>query len=1406
MRATGGAARFADYVHDPNYRVVLTPPPATNDDGGGAAAAAAYHFDPRTPACLAGAIVAGRCDLSPTNPESMEYLPGGIPRVLVVHGDWEERAGFVPASGVATSSWSAAAANGAGYDANGYAKYAVEAKAGVSRDMRRISNPVDVDEETATINGEEVNVEEMRALRHGRETPTAAAAAAKNDVVDNDASRFIYDIDDDLARVGRMGRSEDDGAIRDGIREENDGSEDASEEDDNDRLRNASMWVAVPENYMDEDSPDDHLDRTMCIGDKGWEEEGDEDEDDDDECVDVGDVYMGDLLNDDIDLVTPLSTGGDTFFVGDVCIGFESPEDAKMDRIVATAARASCESPPVVKDASSSDDVKQLLVEDAIGWNAKIKNKARDATGASKAPEVVRATKIEDFDVCQGGTSSKEPPIMSNSFGEDQSLASFAKSLTAAVIGHQHQQTKTKEFETPYSVRKGERPLTFTEFKGLNKQVLFNMKDGERVYHWERPADLGENPAIQPSESTELSHEPPVRMVGSGGGQELYAHPSDSTDLSLYSNWAVPPKVEGLAAASGKRQLKGRIILVRIKKKISKVAKKMLFYPWKKKDGDENIEESITDDNGFVVSHPKSDYAITGSPSAVSVMSVTSSIMTGSGTKRIIGAVPPKIGSPSSTQQFMYGAVNYGNRGSPESSAGGYDSLPAPPGRMPLPPRATSKGEEDAVSYLAEAMRHAQGGDDEDSVLLLVTPKDDGTGEDVQVISAMDGTPVPIREIIDALSERPSNGDYDSSSGFKPNNLSCLFTDEKGGNPTIEIMDAVEFNGGIVLTPHNINQNVARVFRPSTDASSAKLLPGSLVCDSEDEDETLYHDGCTVIHQTSTFGDNTIATILSARAATKNDVASVADSDASKMARKKAPPAADNNTGIGTPILSPDGPPLTRQAAKNGSFLFSPNNMGRADPIIRAKERVLSKVGNAKPSITMLPSAKTKTSTGREGQNEALVIRQSHSYSSIETYDVDEAPTKKQVMSSLTKDRQFPFHATLHKFSTDASLEDVSSLQRGSNESCDTPSAVLQVKSRTDPTSSTNEAERMNTPPVTSATTGKTFPKTPFPTTEIEANAREVSSPALIVAVNNVAYSPSNVSISSSMSVRGVSGSRKRSPAQDKSVPKSALKTRRGFVKDRVSDIQHRISVPGALDSSTNDALTPSNGRLKRNHSYRLKKTRRTTNGSGALAPHKAVLRTTYIRSVPIAIAKSYSRDSRDEKSSFVEDIKVKASVNFASKYTAEWTAEKTFTKSKQVDSAEGILPDSFKAGGISVSDASSYVSETTYCDPFNSLLGKMTGEDEESSSSEEDEEGEVYTDRDQDKSTSDDAMSPSTHLPFKSTTLVKPTEINFEDCAPLSPVPQKARAWRVMAAKAELEKGQSSRFRSEKSWKEISH
>eukprot|EP00985_Skeletonema_marinoi_P033076 scaffold40383_cov431-Skeletonema_marinoi.AAC.1 len=73
-------------------------------------------------------------------------------------------------------------------------------------------------------------------------------------------------------------------------------------------------------------------------------------------------------------------------------------------------------------------------------------------------------------------------------------------------------------------------------------------------------------------------------------------------------------------------------------------------------------------------------------------------------------------------------------------------------------------------------------------------------------------------------------------------------------------------------------------------------------------------------------------------------------------------------------------------------------------------------------------------------------------------------------------------------------------------------------------------------------------------------------------------------------------------------------------------------------------AVTGVNGRLKRNHSYRLKNERRETNGGGALAPRKAVLQSSaFIRTVPIGISTSYSRDdasvdeSPDRADTFVE-------------------------------------------------------------------------------------------------------------------------------------------------------------------------
>ena len=91
----------------------------------------------------------------------------------------------------------------------------------------------------------------------------------------------------------------------------------------------------------------------------------------------------------------------------------------------------------------------------------------------------------------------------------------------------------------------------------------------------------------------------------------------------------------------------------------------------------------------------------------------------------------------------------------------------------------------------------------------------------------------------------------------------------------------------------------------------------------------------------------------------------------------------------------------------------------------------------------------------------------------------------------------------------------------------------------------------------------------------------------------------------------------------------------------------------------------------------------------------------------------------------------------------------------------------SVKGGSRSFSDASSYVLETTDSDPFNSLLGKMTSEDEESSSSEDDshassavndeEEGEAYgADTEKENAIANNNLaSPSTYLPFKSSNLI---------------------------------------------------
>ena len=145
---------------------------------------------------------------------------------------------------------------------------------------------------------------------------------------------------------------------------------------------------------------------------------------------------MGDLLTKEdmirnragVVVSTPLSTDGDTFFVGDLLIGLESPSSLA----------------PVVEDASSEDDDFDL-VKVAKSWSPEVGD--HPMTGASKASGVVCAMKIGN---------------------NDESLSTFAKNSTSAVTHSQQHLTKAKEFETPRSVKKGERPLTFTEFKTMN--------------------------------------------------------------------------------------------------------------------------------------------------------------------------------------------------------------------------------------------------------------------------------------------------------------------------------------------------------------------------------------------------------------------------------------------------------------------------------------------------------------------------------------------------------------------------------------------------------------------------------------------------------------------------------------------------------------------------------------------------------------------------------------------------------------------------------------------------------------------------------------------------------------------------------------------------------------------------
>ncbi|KAL7520642.1 hypothetical protein ACHAWX_005357 [Stephanocyclus meneghinianus] len=1291
--------RYSDYVHDPDYKVNLTPPVKTpikfnNYD---------YLSDPTTPYCLRGAMAAGICALPDNHPNHPEYIPEGIPRIIDVSEDWEEKAGFVNSAAIARGGMTV---------------------------MGR--------ESTAQFSTARTTFDSNQVFPHH--------------VVDCDGKP----IDVDATVQGSVEDNQDD----------EEGPPELESVDDEDLdPRNHSMWVAVP---------------------------ADEDLEEEDTIMNLGDIIV-DVYDDEYDgkdpefcppenITSPASCG--TYHIGDVRMGFSYGA-----------------SPELQTSFSNEERMNKVLVETAD---------SEDDDGLY-------------LDACDESAKDDDDDLKTTQ--EEGSAKNFAnEKLDENLDG----QTKKSNFpfETPYSVQKGERPLTFTEFKHLNKRVLFNedksVNEEDPIEHMEEESAAMTKSATQMSTNDEHA-------------------PRYSTDW-LYEQDVLSNKVD-----SGKRQLKGRVLLLRIGKKISKVKSKgknvlrqVFVLPLR---GTKSKESTLNNNGGrreesadlmMTESHP-----MPTSPSSVSVASIASSLITsGSCTKRIIGAAPVYHNNISAPIGLPYGAINY-TRSATDSTID--DSLPPPPKNVRRPERDPSDNpEEDAVSYIAAAMNSQTYSEenplvteldsegkavtaseddivsimatinaeelndyegDESSVFLVVTPKDDQEGS-YQVISGFDGTtPVNVKDIIHHLGahENPLISD------IKPNNLTGLFTD-KSKNDANASFSIVEAEEGFVLTPTTVSHNLSNVFRQSTGTpivepvantgTLPKLLPGSMVeSNDEGEDETLlYHDGYTVIQQASTFGDNTIAT--SSTAVPHLDNVNEEQKYMKELSTKTpaSKPGTYQLTSLDTPNLSPDQPSFSKQAAKNGSFLFSDSNMGRAAPRIRAQERAALKQGHAAPSITMLPSSKAMSMDSKAVT--AIMSRLSYSSavadaslpSSTSQHSISPLPLiaieptvevkksfddsikveiqKKPVMSLMTETREFSIKTTLNRFSSDT---------REISDNVGSPSTSER-------SITADNQDVFATPLVTNCgEKKKKYPTTPFPANFAEDKG--VNSP--LSSEPQCAASPAGSSISKS--------SRKNPSPKQKPIPKSALKTRKGLVKDRITDIQQRMEVKSAV--------TGVNGRLKKNHSYKLKNPRRMTNGDRALAPRKAVLQNPIfaVRSVPIAIAKSYSKDETENAPTYLNGAS-------SSEYGGTIKSFDDATKDEERVPAYASKYTSFDKKSPNNSSSpcsesgSSYVSESTECDPFNTLLGKLSINDDELSDDSHTDNRVFFDEGGKGKENTNNVD----HLPFKSSALVKPTEINQHDKrvgftsprlqhSPLSSSPMQARTWRTLAAAA-AEKKSSSR------------
>ena len=1184
-----------DYVCDPYYEVTRTPehpnqvkrrtyglPNSSSNN-----VQYAHRFDPNTPVCLHGALTAGTLNYDVTHPEHPEYLPEGIPRVLNIPEDWEERAGFIPTKAL----------------------------------MERVGGgPVDLDDAVPSEDEGDDNKEEKEIEEE-----------------DEEGLPMKYDItpirSEEVEEAGEDVTPEED------------------EEEEDDDPRNHSMWVAVNPDEEDMEAQDEIMNVGEIILDNGGEFNGED--------------------NEFSSSPRSLATGdSNTYYVGSVGVG------------------------------SIEDEDKEELEED--------ENHHRPLVSFQEEKEQQVHVETVDEESEYDATPMKKVTLVDG--GE-------------VVHSQQVFTEKTKEFQTPFSVKKGERPMTYQEFEAMHKHKRLLFKNEEAEQRESEGASSGAGSYSQQSQAM-------------ADGNDMTNHDQAQGGMAAngYISYAAPTSMHQ-SAGQRQRELKGRVVMIRIKKKISKVVKKglkQLLLAAKGGSLQASSNNSITDAN-FIITIPNSSGGadVPDSPSAVSIaLSLMSSTVGGS--KHVIGAIPVSSAHDNAAPEYLYGAVNYHNRSSDEEESEG----------------VPENDEEDVVSFLAEAMSRGlnvdgavepleadQGGSEEEEEMLLVLTPTEGGGERLsQVISSgVDGTPVVFNEVMHK---------NEDGSEIKPHNLSCVFDSGKKDGKSIEIMDALEVEGNIVLTPTESRHDVDNVFRRSFGGASASILPGSTI---DSEDETLVtHDGNTVVRQ-DTY-DHTITTTSSAVPSTiEEEQEEKKPPSTLVLAREEDPEETE---------VSPCRPAYSREAETNASFLFSPDNMGRANPRIRAKERALLRNRSNEGSITMLPSA---ASMGKSEQLQLFKSKPSYSFDSsaggskygsapsiaskpsVESEAPDTPSTvvtevqQKPVVATQTNDRQFSFQSMINKF--------------------DSKDNASSGDSHT------------NTPVVTNAARNN-YVGTAFQT------------------ANNDSSPPNNSSRPSISSFKS-SGGRRLSSPKGKEPPKSALKTRKGLVKDRISMFSQRADVPSAV--------TGVNGRLKKNHSYRLKNGRRETNGGGALAPRKAVLQSpAFIRTVPIGIAKSYSHEEESvEERSLAEDVSVvENKPAFTTQNKQPFTQDKSFSDDDEesVEKSNSYTTHYMNASkadeqaesfGRNSLDSSSVVSETTECDAFNSLLGKMSSDyDDESVESESSEETLVRDEQKENVSKNPNVAVAAQPSSFKTgATLVKPNEITHNR------TPLRAQKWRSMAA-----------------------